>query len=30
MTWEAPVPDDMQILTQALREDTKANPDLVY
>jgi len=30
MTWEAPIPEDMQILTQALRDDTKANPDLVY
>lgn len=28
MTWQAPIPDDMVAMTQALREDTKANPDL--
>ncbi|MCG9697755.1 23S rRNA pseudouridine(1911/1915/1917) synthase RluD [Shewanella sp. Isolate11] len=26
MSWQAPVPEDMQTLTRALREDTKANP----
>ena len=28
MTWQAPIPDDMVQMTQALREDTKANPDI--
>ncbi|MGO2010687.1 MAG: 23S rRNA pseudouridine(1911/1915/1917) synthase RluD [Pseudoalteromonas sp.] len=28
MTWQAPIPDDMVAMTQALREDTKANPDI--
>ncbi|MBQ4833054.1 23S rRNA pseudouridine(1911/1915/1917) synthase RluD [Pseudoalteromonas sp. MMG010] len=28
MTWQAPIPDDMVAMTQVLREDTKANPDL--
>ena len=28
MTWEAPVPEDMVQLVEALREDTKENPDL--
>ncbi|MFC3034059.1 23S rRNA pseudouridine(1911/1915/1917) synthase RluD [Pseudoalteromonas fenneropenaei] len=27
MSWEAPIPEDMVALTEALREDTKANPD---
>jgi len=28
MTWQAPIPDDMVAMTHALREDTKANPDI--
>ncbi|PCC13321.1 23S rRNA pseudouridine(1911/1915/1917) synthase RluD [Pseudoalteromonas sp. JB197] len=28
MTWQAPIPDDMVAMTLALREDTKANPDI--
>ncbi len=27
MSWQAPVPEDMQAVTRVLREDTKANPE---
>jgi 23S rRNA pseudouridine1911/1915/1917 synthase len=30
MTWQAPIPDDMVAMTLALREDTKANPNIDY
>ncbi|KAF7786694.1 MULTISPECIES: 23S rRNA pseudouridine(1911/1915/1917) synthase RluD [Pseudoalteromonas] len=30
MTWEAPIPEDMQQLTAALREDFKLNPQIDY
>ncbi len=30
MTWEAPVPEDMVVLTEALREDTRQNADQDY
>ena len=30
MTWQAPIPDDMAALTQALRDDTKQNPVIEY
>jgi 23S rRNA pseudouridine1911/1915/1917 synthase len=30
MTWQAPIPDDMVAMTQALREDTKANPSIDF
>lgn len=30
MSWQAPIPEDMQLLTEALRQDTKANPSIGY
>lgn len=30
MTWQAPIPDDMVAMTHALREDTKANPNIEF
>lgn len=29
MSWQAPIPDDMKILTQALRLDTQENPSVI-
>lgn len=30
MTWQAPIPDDMAAMTEALRADTKANPNIEF
>ena len=30
MSWQAPIPDDMQLLTETLRQDTKENPNIGY